>query len=269
MPVTIDNRWYDDLGDEWWAPHGRVALLRQMNDARAAYFRLVCARALGRTPTDVGDPSDLHGLGVLDVGCGGGHLAEALAQAGAEVTGVDRSASSVAAARRHAAASGLAITYHACDALALPFADAAFDAVLSSDFLEHVSDRLDAIIAEQARVLRPGGVLGFETVNRTWRARVVLIWLGQRVLRIVPPRTHASRLFVRPEEVATCLARHGVRVVETRGLVPARGPLGFLHGYLTRRESGGFRLGDDRAISYIGYGTKKAGVDSPPTPTTQ
>lgn len=255
MPPTIDNRWYDDLGDEWWAPRGRVTLLLQMNEARAAYFRLVCARALGRETLDGGD---LRGVRVLDVGCGGGHLAEALARSGADVTGVDRSASSVAAAQRHAAAGGLAIAYHAADALALPFADATFDAVLSSDFLEHVSNRLDQIIAEQARVLRPGGVLGFETVNRTWRARAVLIWLGQRLLRLVPPRTHAGRLFVRPEEVAACLARHGVWVVETRGLVPARGPVGFLLGYLTRRESGGFRLGNDRSISYIGYGVKEA-----------
>jgi 2-polyprenyl-6-hydroxyphenyl methylase / 3-demethylubiquinone-9 3-methyltransferase len=269
MAPRIDNRWYDALGDEWWAPGGRMALLQQLNPARAAYFRAACARALGRDAANTGngdDGGDLRGVRLLDVGCGGGYLAEALAGAGAVVTGVDLSATTIAAARRHAAARGLAIDYRVADATALPFADGAFDVVLSSDFLEHVSDRLDAVIAEQARVLRDGGVLGFETVNRTLRARVVLVWLGQGVLRLAPPRLHDPRLFVRPQELEACLARHGVRVVETHGLMPARRPVRFLLGYLLRRESGGFRLGRDRSISYIGYGVKALSLAAvPPT----
>lgn len=260
MPPRIDNRWYDELGDEWWAPGGRMALLQQLNPARAAYFRAACARALGR---DAATGGDLRGVRLLDVGCGGGYLAEALARAGASVAGVDLSSSTIEAARRHAAAAGLSIDYRAADATALPFADGAFDVVVSSDFLEHVSDRLDTVIAEQVRVLRAGGVLAFETVNRTLRARVVLVWLGQGVLRLAPPRLHDPRLFVRPDELAACLARHGVGVVEMHGLVPARNPLRFLLGYLLRRESGGFRLGRDRSISYIGYGLKPASPTSP------
>lgn len=251
MAPGIDNRWYDELGDEWWAPRGRMAMLQQLNPARAAYFRAACSRALGR---DAASDGDLHGVRVLDVGCGGGYLTEALAAAGATVSGVDLSSSTIEAARRHAAAAGQTIDYRAADATALPFSDGAFDVVLSSDFLEHVSDRLDAVIAEQVRVLRAGGVLGFETVNRTLRARMVLVWLGQGVLRLVPPRLHDPRLFVRPDELEACLARHGVRVVEMRGLVPAWHPLLFVLGYLLRRESGGFRLGRDRSISYIGHG---------------
>jgi 2-polyprenyl-6-hydroxyphenyl methylase / 3-demethylubiquinone-9 3-methyltransferase len=253
MPSTIDNLWYDDLGDGWWDPQSRMALLQQLNPARAAYFRAVCARTLGRSADASGD---VRGLRALDVGCGGGYLAEALARAGAEMTGVDRSASSIAVARRHAEAAGLAIEYVTAQAEALPFPEASFDAVFSSEFLEHVSDQLDAVIAEQVRVLRPGGVLGFETINRTWQARVVLIWLGERLLRLIPSQTHDARLFIRPGELATCLARHGVRVVEMHGLVPARHPVRLLAGYLARQESGGFRVGRSLAISYIGYGLK-------------
>jgi 2-polyprenyl-6-hydroxyphenyl methylase/3-demethylubiquinone-9 3-methyltransferase len=250
----IDNRWYDTLGDEWWNPRGRMGLLQQINPARAAYLRAVCARALGRGAADGGD---VRGLRVLDVGCGGGYLAEVFARAGANVSGVDLSATSIAAARRHAARGGLTIDYQVAPAQALPFPDASFDAVLCTDMLEHVSDQLDAVIAEQARVLRLGGVLGFETVNRTWRARLVLIWLGERLLRVAPPHLHDARLFIRPSELAACLARHGVRVVETHGMVPARHPLRFLAGWLARGESGGFRLGADHSISYIGYGVRQ------------
>lgn len=224
-----------------------MALLQQMNPTRAAYFQT----AIQAAHPDVGGPR------VLDAGCGGGYLAESLARAGCAVSGVDRSASTIAAAQRHAAAAGLSITYHAADAHRLPFPDGAFDAVVSSDFLEHVSDHLDEIIAEQVRVLRRGGVLGFETVNRTWLARLALIWLAQDLLRVVPRHLHAYALFIRPAELARCLERHGVSVIETRGMVPARHPIAFLAGYLAHHESGGFRLGRSRAISYIGYGLKR------------
>ena len=247
----IDNEFYDTLGDAWHAARGPMALLQQMNPTRAAYFQAAIQATM-----QVPHP-DLHGVRVLDVGCGGGYLAESLARAGCAVSGVDRSASTIATAQRHADAGGRSITYRTADALALPFPDAAFDAVVSSDFLEHVSDHLDAIIAEQVRVLRRGGVLGFETVNRTWRARLVLIWLAQDLLRVVPRHLHAYALFIRPAELARCLERHGVAVTETRGMVPARHPIAFLAGYLARRASGGFRLGRSQAISYIGYGIKR------------
>jgi 2-polyprenyl-6-hydroxyphenyl methylase / 3-demethylubiquinone-9 3-methyltransferase len=247
----IDNRWYDELGDEWWKPRGRMALLSQMNPTRAAYFIGHCAERLCGDPT-----TRLDGVRVLDVGCGGGYLAESVARVGAQVSAVDLSVPTIEAARRHSQAAGLAIDYRAADAAALPFSDASFDAVVSSDFLEHVMDRLDAVLAEQVRVLRPGGLLGFETVNRTWQSRVVLIWLGQRVLRVAPPRLHDGRWFIRPPELVERLAAQGVQVQELRGLVPARSPVLFLTGYLLLRRSGGFRLGDDLSISYLGFGIK-------------
>jgi 2-polyprenyl-6-hydroxyphenyl methylase / 3-demethylubiquinone-9 3-methyltransferase len=244
---SIDNTLYDRLGDAWWAPRGPMAGLQQLNPVRAAYFESVCASTLRP------HGPRLAGLRILDVGCGGGFLAEALARAGADVSAVDRSVPTIEAARRHAASAKLAIDYRSTDALALPYTEGEFDAVVSSDFLEHVSDQLEPVLAEQTRVLRPGGLLGFETINRTLLARVVLIWLAQDLLRVVPRHLHDARLFVSPDTLAGTLGRLGLRVIDLQGIVPARGPLAFLWGYLTRRESGGFRLGRRTAVSYIGY----------------
>src|SRR5260370_245420 len=227
--------------------------LQQVNPGRAAYLESACASTLrGRGP-------GLAGVRVLDVGCGGGFLAEALALAGADVSAVDRSVPTIEAARRHAAGAKLAIDYRSADALALPYAAGEFDAVVSSDFLEHVSDRLDLVLAEQARVLRPGGLLGFETINRTLLARIVLIWLAQDLFRALPRPLHDARLFIPPNTLAGTLSRLGLRVVDLHGVVPARGPLGFLWGYLTRRESGGFRLSRRVDGSYIGYALQRLG----------
>ncbi len=207
MP-SIDNDWYDRVGEAWWAPRGPMAGLQQLNPVRAAYFESACASTL--RPRGPG----LAGVRVLDVGCGGGFLAEALALAGADVSAVDRSVPTIEAARRHAAGAKLAIDYRSADALALPYAAGEFDAVVSSDFLEHVSDRLDLVLAEQARVLRPGGLLGFETINRTLLARIVLIWLAQDLFRALPRHLHDARLFIPPNTLAGTLSRLGLRVVD-------------------------------------------------------
>src|SRR5215469_276946 len=115
MP-TIDNTLYDRLGETWWEPRGPMAGLQQLNPVRAAYFESACAAAL--RPHGPG----LAGLRILDVGCGGGFLAEALASAGADVSAVDRSLPSIEIARRHAASAKLAIDYQPADALVLPYA---------------------------------------------------------------------------------------------------------------------------------------------------
>lgn len=241
--VTIDNKYYDDIGDAWWhTRQGPVAGLHAMNPTRAGYFEKVLGPLKGRT--------------LLDVGCGGGILAEELARRGADVTGIDMSVSSLAAANRHAAAGATrdSVRYAASDALALPFADASFDAIVSSDFLEHVPD-LGRCVREMARVLKPGGVLAFDTINRTFLAWVIVIGVMEVLVRRIPRHTHDRRLFVKPSELESALSAAGLALVETRGLSPEGNPLANLvrvaRGFDLR-----FAVTSDENVSYLGYATK-------------
>ncbi len=245
--MPINNRWYDDLHDEWWSPRGTCCLLHEMNPVRSGYFRSVLRQALG----------EVRGLRVLDVGCGGGLVSEQLARAGAQVTGIDLSASSIAAARRHAAGNGrFNIEYLVGSVFDLPFAAASFDAVVSSDFLEHVSDRLDDAVGQMARVVRSGGVVAYDTINRTAKSFLVAIVAVQNILHATPPHTHLWRMFVTPDQLTLALARAGVQNQEVRGLMPAKNPLAAAMGLLRERAAGGWRIGNDTAISYLGYGIK-------------
>ena len=155
---SLDNALYDRLADSWWDESGLLHSLTALNPARFGYMRRVLVEELRISPL---------GLRVLDIGCGGGLLAEEFARLGCVVTGVDPSAESLAAAREHAMSQGLAIRYQCARGEALPFADASFDAAFCCDVLEHVDD-LSRVIAETARVLRPRGIYLFDTINRTF-----------------------------------------------------------------------------------------------------
>lgn len=204
------------------------------------------------TPTRFGYISSvagaLQGQRVLDLGCGGGLLAEPLAREGARVTGIDVSENALHVAREHARQSGLPSEYMLSPAEALPFADGSFDTVIAFDVLEHVCD-LAAAVKEASRVLRPGGKLVYDTVNRTLASLVVIVLIGEHLWRGGPPKgTHRWRKFIKSEELVCLLAEHGVANVETIGFVPTgvdlRGRL--VMGYSTFK-----------CLSYVGYGIKR------------
>ncbi|WP_169808935.1 bifunctional 2-polyprenyl-6-hydroxyphenol methylase/3-demethylubiquinol 3-O-methyltransferase UbiG [Microtetraspora fusca] len=242
--VPIDNDYYSDVGDSWWDARGPLRALHDMNPARVAYFDAVAARLGPR-----------GSLRVLDVGCGGGLVAEPLAALGYRVTGVDLSSGAIETARDHARASGVAVTYRVGSAYALPVGDAAVDVVVVSDVLEHLHD-LTAAVAEMSRVLRPGGVVAFDTINRTAAAYLVAILAAERILGIVHPGTHNWRMFVRPGELAALFARHGLRPAELRGLAPAAPVHRLVAAALRGRPLGGFHLTRSAAVSYIGHAVK-------------
>ena len=185
---------------------------------------------------------------------------------GCTVTGVDRSLPTLAAAREHAAATGLKIDYRESSGEALPFAAAQFDIVCCCDVLEHVDD-VDAVLGEIARVLKPGGVFFFDTINRTLRSRLVAIKLAQDwpLTRFMPRDVHVWEKFIRPAELATQLERHGLGQHAFAGLSPAR-PLRAIIPFLRHKlgRIGFAELGEhirlaesrDFSISYMGHATQ-------------
>ncbi len=254
----VDNAIYDQQADEWWDERGGLHLLKTVvNPWRLPYFARALAR-LGREP---------RGAAALDVGCGGGLMAEELAALGCVVTGIDPSEASLAVARAHAAQQRMPITYRHGFGDALPFANGAFAVVTCCDVLEHIQN-WDAVIGEMARVLAPGGMLLFDTINRTLLSRLVVIGLLQewRPTSVFPPRFHAWEQFITPRELRASLARHGLRVVDVTGAAVRFRPIRLLramHGYKAGRlpaSEVGRHLtlcaGRLRALSYIGHAVK-------------
>jgi 2-polyprenyl-6-hydroxyphenyl methylase/3-demethylubiquinone-9 3-methyltransferase len=256
--VPADNEIYNQPGDIWWDENQPLHAIRTaLNPARLEYFAAAFA-ATGLHPA---------GKVIIDVGCGGGLMAEQVAELGAKVIGIDPSAASIATARRHAAAGGLAIDYLIGSGEYLPVGDACADAVYCVDVLEHVAD-LDAVIAETARVLKPGGLYLFDTINRTRLSKLAVIKLSQEwsATAWVPPGLHDWAQFITPAELGRCLVRHGLRQQDLTGMWPGVSPPALIRlvrqvkkGSLSCADFGrkaAFTLKGDLRGSYIGYATK-------------
>jgi len=227
--MPVDNDVYERLGGSWWDETSPLSLLHgSFTPGRFGYFRDVLARQLG---------GGLAGLRVLDIGCGGGFLAEEFAAAGCRVTGVDPSPASVSAARAHAASRGLPIDYRVGAGEELPAPDAAFDVACCCDVLEHVSD-LDRVISETARVLRPGGLYLFDTINRTLASKLLAIKVMQQwpLTRLTDVALHDWDMFITPAELAVILERHGLALGEVTGLGARARPLAALRGRVSARR---------------------------------
>ena len=192
------------MASRWWDPAGEMAPLHHINPARTQYIDKVCG--------------GLAGQKVIDVGCGGGLLSEALARRGAEVTGIDLAEASIAVAREHAGASGLAIDYQcvATEAMAQR-APKSFDVVCCLEMLEHVPDPED-IINACADLLRPGGLAVFSTLNRSPRAFALAIVAAEHVLGLIPKGTHQFAQFIRPSELSRAVMASGLQLMEMKGL---------------------------------------------------
>ena len=212
----------------WWSDAGPFAGLHELNAVRVEYFRAVF--------------NGFGGKRVLDVGCGGGILAEALATEGARVTGIDPSERSLSAARDHAQRAGLAIDYRRGTAEDVKTAglDGTYDLVFAVDVLEHVDD-LDRTLAGVAAVLAPGGGLGFLTHNRTIAGFLQVVWDEEYVQHTMPEGFHEFERFITPAELTEKLARNDMVVQEMKGIARAGDGSG-------RRV-----LTDDLSITYLGW----------------
>jgi len=196
---------YDKVADQWWSDDLRwVRTLKNLVPGRLRWFD---------------QHIDWHGKDVLDLGCAGGFMAEAMAKRGANVTGIDPARAAIAAARRHANAEGLQIGYDVGVGEALAYDDASFDAVVCVDVLEHVAD-LKQVLSEIARVLRPGGVFLFDTINRNPIARFATITIAENLLRLLPRGTHDPAMFIKPHELRDGLEGAGLLPGQITGLGP-------------------------------------------------
>lgn len=210
---------FSAIAAEWWDERGKFRPLHQLGPERIGFVRdsLVGHFHPGREPRSLG-LRPLTGLTLLDVGCGGGLVAEPLTRLGAGVTAIDPSPQTIAAARAHASAGGLAIDYRASRAEDLIAANATFDAVCCLEVVEHVPD-VAAFLALLARLVRPGGMLVLSTINRTMKAWMLAIVGAEYVLRWLPVGTHQWERFVTPDELTRHIAAAGLAAPAMEGLV--------------------------------------------------
>jgi len=195
---------FDGLAAAWWDPRGPMGPLHAMNSARTGWI-------LQR----------MEGERVLDIGCGAGLASEALARAGKSVVGLDRAASALDAARAHAAAGGLAITYREGgveEVADLP----PFDAVVALEVVEHVAD-VEAFLVDALSVLRPGGRLFLSTLNRTTKSLLIAKFGAEYLARLLPVGTHDWKRFLKPAELAAHARAAGALVTDIAGMAPMAG----------------------------------------------
>lgn len=214
--ATIDPReqaFYDALAATWWDESGPFWPLHRLNRLRARWI----ADRLAPDRLAVGDDAPLAGLEILDIGCGGGLLSEAMARLGARVTGIDVTAKNIAVAKRHAAASGLAIEYRAEPASVLVAEERSFDVVLNMEVIEHVAN-VHAFMRDACALVRPGGVQFVATINRNPIAWLVAIVGAEYVLGWLPRGTHQYAKLVKPREAVALLRAGGLTVTDRTGV---------------------------------------------------
>lgn len=217
---------FEALASRWWDPDSEFKPLHQINPLRLAYIR--------------DHAGDLAGRRVLDVGCGGGILAESMALRGAQVLGIDLSEAPLAVARLHQLESGADLEYRRISAEALAEIEpGAFEIVTCMEMLEHVPDPASTIRA-CARLVKPGGHLFFSTINRNPKAWLFAIMGAEYLLRLLPKGTHDYRKFIRPSELDDWLRAAGLN-------------LRHLTGLHYNPVTGRYWLGPDVAVNYLAH----------------
>lgn len=214
---TIDQDEVDRfsaLAAEWWNPAGKFRPLHKFNPVRLAYIKEKVTEHFER-PTD--DPRPFQGLRFLDIGCGGGLLCEPMARLGASVVGADPAQTNIEVAKLHAEQSGLQIDYRAETAESLADRGETFDVILNMEVVEHVSD-VGLYMTRCAEMVRPGGMMFVATINRTFKARALAIFMAENVLRWLPKGTHQFEKLVTPEEALEPLEASGMVLLDKTGV---------------------------------------------------
>jgi 2-polyprenyl-6-hydroxyphenyl methylase/3-demethylubiquinone-9 3-methyltransferase len=226
MSTNVDEaelRKFSDLAHRWWDPNGTMRPLHEMNPLRLDWINRI---------------APLAGRRVLDVGCGGGILSEAMAARGAQVTGIDLADKPLQIAELHALESGARVNYRKISAEELAArSPASFDIVTCMEMLEHVPDPEQTVRA-CAALVRPGGAVFFSTINRNPKSFLFAILGAEYVLRLLPQGTHEYAKFIRPSEIAQFSRTAGLTIAEIRGMS---------YNPFARR----FTLGGDTDVNYL------------------
>lgn len=219
---------FSELAHAWWDPNGRFRTLHDINTARVNFIDTRAA---------------LRGRSILDVGCGGGLLSEAMAERGGHVTGIDASPTAVEIARLHLLESGLDVDYVASTAEELQATgNKSYDIVTCMELLEHVPNP-PSVVDACARLVRPGGSVFFSTINRNPKSWLLAVVGAEYVLGLVPKGTHSYEKLIRPSELDTWSRRAGLDLRALSGL---------LYNPVTRRA----RLGGDVGVNYLAWFTR-------------
>ena len=210
--IAAEIERFNRLSATWWDSHGPMRPLHVVNALRLNYVVEQIASHLGRDT-----PNALNGMRILDVGCGGGLMSEALARLGAQVVGVDASPGNVAAARLHAESQNITVDYRLGEPAEVLSRQERFDVVLALEVVEHVGN-VPAFLATAADRLAPGGMLFVSTIDRTFKSFAVAIVGAEYLLRVLPRGTHQWTMFVRPEELRSALAPSKLHMNNLRGM---------------------------------------------------
>ena len=210
---------FSSLAHRWWDPEGEFRPLHDINPLRLEW---------------IAHHASLEGARVLDVGCGGGILAEAMARRGAQVTGIDLSEKALRVAELHLHESGLAVRY---EKAAVEDVEGEFDVVTCMELLEHVPEPASMVTA-CARLVRPGGRAFFSTINRNPKSYLFAVVGAEYVLGLLPKGTHDYQRFIKPSELARWTRAAGLRTEEL---------IGMTYNPITRR----YRLGADCDVNYL------------------
>ncbi|MEP3232423.1 MAG: bifunctional 2-polyprenyl-6-hydroxyphenol methylase/3-demethylubiquinol 3-O-methyltransferase UbiG [Hyphomicrobiales bacterium] len=215
--TTIDDAEvarFSAIAAEWWSPTGKFRPLHKFNPVRLSYIK---ERVCQHFEIDASKPKPFEGLRILDIGCGGGLLCEPMARLGAEIVGADASEVNIEVAKIHAEQTGVTVDYRATTSEDLAAAGEQFDIILNMEVVEHVAD-VDLFMASCCEMVKPGGLMFMATINRTAKARMLAIFMAEKVLRWLPVGTHEFEKLVKPEELEEAFAKGGMSLLDESGV---------------------------------------------------